>query len=605
MKKLILIVLVLGGLLFSLSFSGNILSPGSDGRFEKMEPFSPEQLLFIPSTGHLYIAEATAGRIDIFDPVDGHLTYGTVNIPNPSGMVEWNKQLLVTSFYDGQGFVHILDPESGEKIERFKAGPGARSPVVIENQQLLAVCHSWKGEVGIYNLKNGKLTKTIPVLRQPNISVLSPDQNYLFVANFLTHQRADQDTVASAVSVINLQTMEVEKNLLLANGSNALRGMAVSSDGKYVYVSHNLGRFQIPTTQLEQGWMNTSALSIIRIKDLSYAGTLLLDEPDFGAAGSWGVAATDGRLVVAHSGTHDVSIIDEEAMLRKLEQSSNRSALSYDLNFLGDVRIRVKLPGNGPRSVCLVNDRLYTAMYFSDTINQLDLSTSGYPIESYPLNQGFTESMSRLGEKYFHDASYCFQGWQACTGCHPMDARTDGLNWDLLNDGIGNPKNCKSLLLSHQTPPAMITGIRADAETAVRAGFKYIQFTSVPESHAVAVDAYLSGLEPEASPFLVNGKLSQKARKGKKVFNELGCRQCHAEPWYADGKMHTFTSPMDSLGEQAWDTPTLVEVWRTGPWLHDGRCASMKEVFQLDRHGLDRELSKNELEELVEYVLSL
>ena len=45
----------------------------------------------------------------------------------------------------------------------------------------------------------------------------------------------------------------------------------------------------------------------------------------------------------------------------------------------------------------------------------------------------------------------------------------DGLNWDLLNDGIGNPKSTKTLLYSHATPPAMISGIRADAETAVRA----------------------------------------------------------------------------------------------------------------------------------------
>ena len=55
-----------------------------------------------------------------------------------------------------------------------------------------------------------------------------------------------------------------------------------------------------------------------------------------------------------------------------------------------------------------------------------------------------------------------------------MADRPDALNWDLLNDGIGNPKNTLSLLLSHQTPPVMITGVRASAEDAVRAGIKYI-----------------------------------------------------------------------------------------------------------------------------------
>ena len=27
------------------------------------------------------------------------------------------------------------------------------------------------------------------------------------------------------------------------------------------------------------------------------------------------------------------------------------------------------------------------------------------------------------------------------------------MNWNLLNDGMGNPKNVKSMLLAHATPP--------------------------------------------------------------------------------------------------------------------------------------------------------
>lgn len=78
------------------------------------------------------------------------------------------------------------------------------------------------------------------------------------------------------------------------------------------------------------------------------------------------------------------------------------------------------------------------------------------------------------GDMYFHDATICFQNWQSCATCHPNDARMDGLNWDLLNDGMGNPKNTKTLLLSHQTPPCMATGIRKNAEVAVRSGVKYM-----------------------------------------------------------------------------------------------------------------------------------
>lgn len=54
--------------------------------------------------------------------------------------------------------------------------------------------------------------------------------------------------------------MSKMKDIKLANGSNALRDICISSDGNYIYVSHNLGRYTVPTSQLQQGWMNTSAL---------------------------------------------------------------------------------------------------------------------------------------------------------------------------------------------------------------------------------------------------------------------------------------------------------------------------------------------------------
>ena len=107
----------------------------------------------------------------------------------------------------------------------------------------------------------------------------------------------------------------------------------------------------------------------------------------------------------------------------------------------------------------------------------------------------------------------------------------DAMNWDLMNDGIGNFKNCKSLLLSHVTPPSMISGIRASAELAVRAGYKLIQFTDLPEEFAECVDEYLMSLKPVPSPYLVNGELSEKAVRGRKVFEKFNCDECHSGPY--------------------------------------------------------------------------
>jgi len=59
-----------------------------------------------------------------------------------------------------------------------------------------------------------------------------------------------------------------------------------------------------------------------------------------------------------------------------------------------------------------------------------------------PLGKQPAVDPVRMGERVFHDGTRCFQNWLSCATCHP-DGRVDGLNWDLLNDGLGNPKNAK------------------------------------------------------------------------------------------------------------------------------------------------------------------
>jgi len=207
----------------------------------------------------------------------------------------------------------------------------------------------------------------------------------------------------------------------------------------------------------------------------------------------------------------------------------------------------------------------------------------------------------------FNDAGLCFQHWLSCATCHP-DGRADALNWDLLNDGIGNPRNTKSLLLSHRTPPVMITGIRDKAETAVRAGLRYIQFTGYDEETAVAIDSYLKSLEPVPSPFLVNGRLSSSAKRGRKIFEQSSCAECHPAPLFTDLKAYNVNTGVGEDTERSFDTPTLVEIWRTKPYLCDGRADTMYDVLKTfnyyDLHGVTKHLEAQDLGDLIEYVMS-
>jgi hypothetical protein len=208
-------------------------------------------------------------------------------------------------------------------------------------------------------------------------------------------------------------------------------------------------------------------------------------------------------------------------------------------------------------------------------------------------------------------ATICHQGWQSCASCHP-DGRVDGLNWDLLNDGPGNPKNTKSLVLSCQTPPAMSLGVRGSAEEAVRSGLRHTLFAKRHESEAAAIDAYLRSLRPLPSPQLLKGALNKSALRGKALFESTrtGCSTCHPPGLLTDLRSYDVgtRASYDKLTDK-FDTPTLVELWRTAPYLHDGSAATVLEVLTMrnahDRHGRASNLSRRQLDDLCAYLLSL
>ena len=550
--------------------------------------------------GEILITEKGRNRISIFSP-DGKTLLRTIPVDeSPTGiLLDADKAYVTTNA--ATGHLQIISLETGKQETAIATGSGACYPIFGPDKKHIYVCNQFQNTVSEVDPAIHQVIRSVKVLREPKSALFSKDGEYLFVTNFLPAQRADVDYVAACVSVIRMSDFTKVKDIQLANGSNALRGICMTPDGKYIYISHNLGRFTVPTSQLQQGWMNTSAFSIIDVAKQEFIGAVVVDEPERGAAGIWSIVCNDETLFITHSGTHEISVIDHKAMLDKFLNYPNKSMLDYDLRFLYGLRKRIPLEGNGPRKMIMENGKLYIPTYFADILNIVDAQTC--EIATVNLNPDREESAENKGERYFNDASHCFQNWQSCNGCHPGDARTDGMNWDLMNDGVGNSKNCKSLLFSHPTPPSMISGIRETAEWAVRAGFKFIQFFDITEEDAVCVDAYLKSLRPVPSPYLVDGELSDLAKEGRKIFEKLNCTECHSGPYYTDLKMHRIGEDIEF--EKGWDTPTLREVWRTAPYLFDGRAATMEEVFEIHKHGIDKKVSKKEIKALTEYVNSL
>jgi cytochrome c peroxidase len=58
-----------------------------------------------------------------------------------------------------------------------------------------------------------------------------------------------------------------------------------------------------------------------------------------------------------------------------------------------------------------------------------------------------------------------------------------------------------------------------------------------------------------------------------------------------------------------FDTPHLNNIYASAPYLHDGRAASLEEIWTKygteDKHGRVNDLTKNQLNDLVDYLKSL
>ena len=590
--------------------------------YDPGEYISPSFLTIDRKGESLFITEFTANKIAVYDLKNAKPTKEYLLNDSPSGLAlsDDELKLFVTAGAEN-GKLYIIDLTAGVIKDVIPVGHTPNSPVFSKTGNLLYVNNQFNNDISVVDINLKEVITRIPVLREPVSSVITPDGKFLYVANLLPSGPADIGSISSAISVIDLSTNELVKNIELPNGSNGVNGITISPDGKFVYAVHILGRYQMPTTQLERGWMNTNAMSIINADNKSLLNTVLLDDTDLGAANPWGVVCTDdgNYICVSHAGVHEISIIDRKVLhnkLRDVEAGMNVAGrtmkpedVKNDLAFVAGLRRRVKLTGLGPRGIAVFGHKVYAAEYFSESIGIVDIDDkskkSSYSIK---LSTGTGFSPVRRGEFLFHDAEHCFQQWQSCSSCHPGGGRSDALNWDLLNDGVGNPKNSKNLLLAHKTPPAMITGIRDKAETAVRAGIKYIQFAYLPDEDARAIDEYLKSLQPVVSPYLVEGQLSDAAKRGEKIFSAAKCVDCHSGPLYTNLQKYNVGTGKGNDKNVLFDTPTLIENWRTAPYLYDGRAENMKEVVTTynseDKHGSTSNLSEQEINDLVEFILS-
>jgi cytochrome c peroxidase len=118
-----------------------------------------------------------------------------------------------------------------------------------------------------------------------------------------------------------------------------------------------------------------------------------------------------------------------------------------------------------------------------------------------------------------------------------------------------------------------------------------------------------------------NGELTEAQKRGKAIFertNDINgyeipitnrCVTCHPAPYFTNKKMAnvgTLAATDDSI---LFDTPHLNNILYSPPYLHDGRAATLEEIWTIygktEQHGSVNDLTKTKLNDLVEYLKSL
>jgi DNA-binding beta-propeller fold protein YncE len=599
---------------------------------------SPVELQYSPDGNTIAVTDFTKGCVYFIDAQSKKIIREMPGFDRPFGLVWLTDNQLAVSEY-GSHRVSLVDSKKYTTIRKVAC---VKYPMGIAKtgKNKVLVTGFGLGELGIVDTETGVQTSAIPVWYQPDFVAVSTDGGKALVSNLTPKSSGN----GAKVSLVDLDTKKVTIDFELPFGSTNVRQVSFSPDGKWGYAVHTYGKVMLPTTQVERGWINTNVFSILDIEAGKVYATLPFDFVIRGASDPWGIAISpDGsRLYATLAGVGELAIVKLDklheylsgkstpANLRKSDANaeiasnvwekiykdpSQRTILADQFAALYAAGLLERFPLNvtGPRGLTISPDgkSVITGGYFSGELALFDL-TKNKVIQKLDLGEESEPSPERMGEMVFHDATSSFQGWLSCVSCHPA-GRADGLNWDLLNDGIGSPKNAKSLLLAHATPPSMSTGIRANYEVAVTKGFHLTKFNYADQKTEDAVKAFLSSMKPDPSPYLAgNGELTEKAKRGKVIFesSETGCAKCHSGPYLTDQKLHNVGTKGKYDKHESFDTPTLIEAWRTAPYLHDGSASAIEELFlpeygKTHKLGKTKHLSRVDLEALVEYVKSL
>jgi len=190
-----------------------------------------------------------------------------------------------------------------------------------------------------------------------------------------------------------------------------------------------------------------------------------------------------------------------------------------------------------------------------------------------------------LGQEIFEDKSLYKTDAEgnslACVTCHPSGNMNNAIVADISETGLTRKWNTPSLWNVAHTAPYLWGGEQEDLKGLTK--FLMEKFMNanadITDKKVNAVVAYMSSIPSPLSPFKnTDGSFTNAQLRGKVLFEGRGnCVSCHGGTYFTDNKKWFVNAEADSI-----NTPSLLGMWDTAPYWHNGKMATIKDV--LNKH---------------------
>jgi YVTN family beta-propeller protein len=235
-------------------------------------PASPESIAFTPDGGCAYLADSFTNTVSVVDvrsmtllkqiPVaryhyqkwvavspDGRTAYvtdsyddtlsiidtRTLEVTRTIGLGDGGPWEVVIAPDGGRGYVtnfktdavSVFNPADGSVVSSIGTGDYPRFAAITPDSRYVYVSNNSGNTVSVIDVAQGAVTATIPV-DSPDAVTISSDGTRVYVVSDRLH--------SNAIAVIDTRTNSVVRTL---SGGDSIAGVAVSRDGKRVYLADN------------------------------------------------------------------------------------------------------------------------------------------------------------------------------------------------------------------------------------------------------------------------------------------------------------------------------------------------------------------------------